>query len=172
MAKEILPEVLRVKLPGNAGDQKFDRVETERNNPKLKLRTDCIGHYGNKVLWVEFKRTHEVDANKVSKIISACIDCIEIDLNECSQDKERLHEFIPQGCENRKWIYSEKYGIGLAERTNSSRNPSKDDDFKAKNKLERHFVLNENGRLIDFRVSVVFCAGSYSMAADNKGTYK
>jgi len=167
LEKEILTEVLYVKHPGNAGDQKFDRVETERYNPKLKLRPDCIGHYGDKVLWVEFKRTHEVDANKVSKIISACIDCIEIDLNECGQNKERLHEFITQGCENRKWIYSEKYGIGLAERANSSRNPSEDDDSKAKNKLERHFVLNEKERLINSRVPGEFDAINHSYYCPN-----
>ena len=106
LAKEILKESLCVVLPDNAGGLRFDKVETERNFPDLKLRPDCVGYYGDRIIWIEFKRSHEVDAQKAGKIISARIDCIEIDLKDCEQDKEKLREFITQSSENRKWIYS------------------------------------------------------------------
>ena len=96
LAKEILKESFCVNLPDNAGVLQFDRVDTEKNYPELKLRPDCVGYYGGKYLWIEFKRSHEVDAQKAGKIISARIDCVEIDLNKCEQDKEKLREFITQ----------------------------------------------------------------------------
>lgn len=159
LAKEILKESLYVMLPDYAGELRFDKVETERNFPDLKLRPDCVGYYGGKSLWIEFKRTHEVDAHKAGKIISARIDCVEIDLKECVQDKEKLREFITQNSENRKWIYSSEYGVGLAEHAASNRNSSKKDDSDLESvKLERHFAIDEGGKLMDFRVPSEFDA--------------
>lgn len=163
LAKEILKESLCVMLPDNAGELRFDKVETERNFPDLKLRPDCVGYYGGKSLWIEFKRTHEVDAHKAGKIISARIDCVEIDLKECEQDKEKLREFITQNSENRKWIYSSEYGVGLAEHAASNRNSSKKDDSDLEGvKLKRHFAIDEGGTLIDFRLPLEFDAINHS----------
>lgn len=129
----------------------------------MKLRPDCVGYYGGKSLWIEFKRTHEVDAHKAGKIISARIDCIEIDLKDCEQDKENLREFITQNSENRKWIYSSEYGVGLAENAATNRNSSKKDDSDLESvKLERHFAIDEGGALIDFRVPSEFDAINHS----------
>ena len=159
LAKEILKESLCVMLPDNAGELRFDKVETERNFPDLKLRPDCVGFYGEKSFWIEFKRSHEVDAHKAGKIVSARIDCIEIDLKDCEQDKEKLREFITQNSKNRKWIYSSKYDVGLQEYTNSDRNTSKKDDSDLTCvKLERHFALDEDGMLVDIRLSSEFDA--------------
>ena len=153
LAKEILKESLCVNLPDNAGVLQFDRVDTEKNYLELKLRPDCVGYYGGKCLWIEFKRSHEVDAQKAGKIISARIDCIEIDLNGCEQDKEKLREFITQSSENRKWIYSEQYGVGLSKRQSYDRNSRKNDDAEIENeKIARHFAIEDTGKLIDFRV--------------------
>ena len=163
LAKEILKESLCVNLPDNAGVLQFDRVETEKNCPELKLRPDCVGYYGGKSLWIEFKRSHEVDAQKAGKIISARIDCIEIDLNECEQDKEKLREFIIQSSENRKWIYSEQYGVGLSERPSYDRDSQKNDDAEIENeKIARHFAIDDAGKLIDFRVPGEFNAINHS----------
>ena len=170
LAKEILKESLCVMLPDNAGELRFDKVETERNFPDLKLRPDCVGYYGGKSLWIEFKRTHEVDAHKAGKIISARIDCIEIDLKDCEQDKEILREFITQNSENRKWIYSSEYGVGLAEHAAFNRNPSKKDDSDLESvKLERHFAIDDGGKLIDFRVPSEFDAINHSYYCPNCG---
>ena len=163
LAKEILKESLCVNLPDDAGVLQFDRVETEKNCPELKLRPDCVGYYGDKSLWIEFKRSHEVDAQKAGKIISARIDCIEIDLNECEQDKEKLREFIIQSSENRKWIYSEQYGVGLSERPSYDRDSQKNDDAEIENEMiARHFAIDDAGKLIDFRVPGEFNAINHS----------
>ena len=85
MAKDVMKETLSLQLPerldGSRGEVlRFDRVEVEFFDKETRLRPDCIGYYGDKILWIEFKRTHAVDAKKKGKIISARIDCIEIDL--------------------------------------------------------------------------------------------
>lgn len=87
MAKNVMKEMLCIQLPdrcdGTKGDLlKLDRVEIEFYDKETRLRPDCIGYYGNKVIWIEFKRTHEVDKKKKGKIISANIDCVEIDLRD------------------------------------------------------------------------------------------
>lgn len=170
LAKEILKETLCVNLPNNAGILQFDRVETEKNCPELKLRPDCVGYYGSKCLWIEFRRSHEVDAQKAGKIISARIDCIEIDLNECEQDKEMLREFITQSSENRKWIYSEQYGVGLSERPSYDRNSQGNGDFEIENKkIIRHFAIDDVGKLIDFRIPEEFNAVNHSYYCPNCG---
>lgn len=183
LAKEILKETLCVCLPKGCGIQKFDRVDTEKNYPELKLRPDCVGYYGNKQLWVEFKRTHEVDAQKAGKIISAHIDCIEIDLNECGQDKDILREFITQSIEKRKWIYSEQYGIGISDSETYNRAPSQKDDSEASNeKIARHFAIDDNGQLIDLRAPGEFdaihrsyycpnCEKEVALSVDDNSSY-
>ncbi len=170
LAKEILKESLCVQLPGDAGLLRLDSVETEKNYPDLKLRPDCVGHYGDKSLWIEFKRTHEVDAHKAGKIISARIDCIEIDLSECDQDKEQLREFITKKPENRKWIFSEQYGVGLFEISYDERSRTIKDSLEENNdQIERHFAFDENGKLIDFRVPSEFDAINHSYYCPNCG---
>lgn len=138
---------------------------------------------GDKSLWIEFKRTHEVDVQKTGKIISARKDCIEIDLNECGQDKERLREFITQSVEKRKWIYSERYGIGFFDSKTYERNPSQNNDSDAeKEKLSRHFALDDLGNLIDLRVPGEFdainhsyycpnCESEVALSVDENGKY-
>ena len=93
MAKDVMKETLSLQLPerldGSRGEVlRFDRVEVEFFDKETRLRPDCIGYYGDKILWIEFKRTHAVDAKKKGKIISAKIDCVELDLNSCSLDPE------------------------------------------------------------------------------------
>lgn len=168
LAKEILKESLCVMLPGNAGVLQFDRVDTEKNYPDLKLRPDCVGYYGGGIIWIEFKRTHEVDAQKAGKIISARIDCIEIDLKDSEQDKEKLREFITQSSENRKWIYSEQYGIGLTASLSFNHNSHKKDEVDADDeKIVRHFAIDDVGKLIDFRVPAEFDAIKHSYYCPN-----
>ena len=170
LAKEILKESLCVQLPNDAGLLQFESVDTEKNFPELKLRPDCVGYYGGKCLWVEFKRSHEVDAQKAGKIISAHIDCIEIDLNECGQDKEKLREFITRSPEKRKWIYSEQYGVGVFEHQSYDRNSHKKDDVELENeKIARHFAIDDVDKLIDFRVPDEFNALNHSYFCPNCG---
>ena len=63
MAKDVMQETLCIQLPdrqdGSRGEQlKLDKIEVEFHDKDTNLRPDCIGYYGDKVLWIEFKRTH------------------------------------------------------------------------------------------------------------------
>ena len=51
-----------------AGIRKFQKVEVESYNKELTLSPDCIGYSDEQLLWVEFKRSHEVDTDKATKI--------------------------------------------------------------------------------------------------------
>jgi hypothetical protein len=69
MAKDILLESKCVFLPDrpdgrNVGILHFDKIEVEHYDKDTGLRPDCVGYYGDKCLWVEFKRTHAVDTDK------------------------------------------------------------------------------------------------------------
>ena len=102
MAKEIMLKSKCVYLPNRydgrqGGLHHFDQVEVEFYDKDTQLRPDCIGYNEGKCLWIEFKRTHAVDTKKKGKIISAHIDCIEIDLNGCNLDPIEilfLHLFL------------------------------------------------------------------------------
>ena len=100
MAKDILQEHKLIMLPPvrQGGTEKrtvFGKVEIEVFDRELSLRPDCIGYTENGcIMWVEFKRSHEVDIKKAGKIISAKIDCVEIDLNSCELDPAKVKSFI------------------------------------------------------------------------------
>lgn len=109
LAKRVLQETKCLFLPARfdwqSGEARhFDRVEEECYDKETGLRPDCIGYYGDKKLWVEFKYAHAVDEGKKEKILSAHIDCVEIDLGKCEQDEVALKKFITKSAEDRIWI--------------------------------------------------------------------
>lgn len=109
MAKDVMQETLCIQLPdrqdGSRGEQlKLDKIEVEFHDKDTNLRPDCIGYYGDEVLWIEFKRTHAVDAKKRGKIISSKIDCVELDINGCKLDSDIVRRFITQEKQKRNWI--------------------------------------------------------------------
>lgn len=109
MAKEILSEGKKIMLPRYplqvGGVRLFQSVDVESYDKKLSLRPDCVGDTDGQKLWVEFKRSHEVDTDKAAKIKSAKIECIEIDINACPLDPLKMKEFLEESSENRQWIY-------------------------------------------------------------------
>ena len=67
---------------------------------------DCVCSYRGQKLWVEFKRTHEVDTKKADKIRNAKIDCIEININVCiNKNKEFIRHFLVEESTDREWVY-------------------------------------------------------------------
>lgn len=109
MAKEILSEHKKIMLPQNpfqvAAVRLFQSVEVESYDKELSLRPDCVGDTDGQKLWVEFKRSHEVDTDKAAKIKSAKIECVEIDINKCPLDPLKMKEFLEGSSEDRQWIY-------------------------------------------------------------------
>ena len=109
MAKEILSEGKKIMLPRYplqvGGVRLFQSIEVESCDKELSLRPDCVGDTAGQKLWVEFKRSHEVDTDKAAKIKSAKIECVEIDINKCPLDPLKMKEFLEESSENRQWIY-------------------------------------------------------------------
>ena len=109
MAKEILSEGKKIMLPRYplqiGGVRLFQSVIVESYDKELSLRPDCVGNTAGQKLWVEFKRSHEVDTDKAAKIKSAKIECVEIDINACSLDPLKMKVFLEESSEDRQWIY-------------------------------------------------------------------
>lgn len=157
MAKDILQKHRLVMLPpiqqNRTGTRTiFSNVETEVFNKELSLRPDCIGYIENsQFIWIEFKRTHEVDAKKAGKIISAKIDCIEIDLNSCELDPIKVRNFIENSSEGRKWIYNHENPrlseFNLNNRYFQKRNINNGYDYRQQ--MHRHFAIDEQNTIVN-----------------------
>lgn len=155
MAKDVMKECLCIQLPdrldGRKGELlKLDRVEVEFYDQDTHLRPDCIGYYGDKVIWIEFKRTHAIDTKKRGKIISAKIDCVELDINSCELDTEAVRKFITEQKDNRIWIrdmQTKPRYAGFASSYNLDYIGYCDNyGFK---RIQRVFALDENEKLIN-----------------------
>lgn len=132
MAKEILSEGKKIMLPRYplqvGGVRLFQSIEVESYDKELSLRPDCVGDTAGQKLWVEFKRSHEVDTDKAAKIKSAKIECVEIDINACPLDPFKMKEFLEESSENRQWIYFKGQESSKSEHTSYS-HISKDYSF-------------------------------------------
>ena len=175
MAKEILKTNKKVMMPQYPnsinGIRTFKRVELECYSRELLLRPDCVGYNENDVpMWIEFKRSHEVDSDKAEKIKRAKIECIEIDINQCQLEPSTLRKFIEETCENRKWIYfnGEEIVISTIAQTHNSpqhslqklNKKSYQQNFTNEHltpwspkivdtEKQRHFAVTDEGRFIN-----------------------
>lgn len=148
MAKDVMKETLSIQLPDRLDGSraellKLDRIEVEFYDKDTHLRPDCIGFYEDKVIWIEFKRTHAVDTKKKGKIISAKIDCVEIDLKDCILDPEAIRNFIMYESHNRIWIRNTEL------KTRTTKYGSYQDDYYEYSHVERIFAKDENENLVN-----------------------
>ncbi|MBQ0048400.1 MAG: hypothetical protein KBT33_13015 [Prevotellaceae bacterium] len=187
MAKDVMKDALCIQLPdrldGRKGELlKLDRVEVEFYDKDTHLRPDCIGYYGDKIIWIEFKRTHAVDTKKRGKIISAKIDCVELDINVCPLDPDAVRKFITEESDNRIWIRDTKTKPRHA--GSGSRYSSDYDDYcdyYGYRHIQRVFALDENGALVnllsdEFDMNThsyycVACGKELTIDVDAAGTY-
>ena len=153
LAKEVLAEEKKIMLPLIQGEQKarqleFDNVKEETRDPETGLIPDCVCYYEENKLWVEFKRTHEVDTKKADKIRNAKIDCIEIDINDCEINKEAVRHFIVEESTKRIWIYNSKTHQTKVWREHSGGNKAEyaEHDYIV---IDRHFAYDENAYLVN-----------------------
>lgn len=151
MAKDILQEHKLLMLPpvlqNRIDTQKtFEKVKIEIFDKELSLRPDCIGYTeSGQFVWVEFKRTHEVDVKKAGKIISARIDCVEIDLNSCELDPAKVKSFIENSSEGRKWIYNHEnpQAFLIGDNNSNTQYHNFDDEWSFEQKMSRHIAVDE-----------------------------
>lgn len=165
MAKDVLEREKRIMLPSMPNKVNFildfDNVKTETQDKEINLRPDCVGYYGNKYLWIEFYRTHEVDAKKKGKIISAKIECIEIDINKCEQDPEKMRDFLINQKDNRRWIYNDQFNYSDDTRKRTDRNSIPHDydlEYKQDHVIKRFFALEgigEKRKLVNIHQDVI-----------------
>lgn len=190
MAKDVMKEALCIQLPtrpdGRRGELlRLDRVEIESFDRDTQLRPDCIGYYGDKEIWIEFKRAHAVDARKRGKIISAKIDCIELDINSCELDPESIRRFITQETDRRIWIRDTSIparhaGYGSRYSSHYYDDGEWDDGYRPVKPL-RMFAKDENNRLVNIlndefdmnehRYYCLSCGEELSIGMDESGTY-
>lgn len=187
MAKDVMNECLCIQLPdrfdGQKGDLlRLDRVEVEFYDKDTHLRPDCIGYYGDKVIWIEFKRTHAVDTKKRGKIISANIDCVELDINNCELDPDAIRRFITEQKNNRIWIRDTHTKLRLAaSRSRYSSWYYDYDDYYGYRHIQRTFALDENGVLVNLmndkcdmnthNYYCVACGRELTIDVDDNGSY-
>lgn len=153
LAKEVLAEEQKIMLPALQGEAvarqlKFDSVEQEARDPETGLIPDCVCYYGGQKLWVEFKRTHEVDTKKADKIRNAKIDCIEIDINVCEINKDAVRQFIVEESTNRVWVYNSKTQQAKTCKERGKRNQSEYSEHEYI-LIDRHFAYDENAYLVN-----------------------
>lgn len=151
MAKDVMKETLCIQLPDRLDGShsellKLDRVEVEFYDKETNLRPDCIGYYGDKVIWIEFKRTHAVDTKKKGKIISANINCVELDLNVCVLNPEAVRNFIINDRNNRVWIRDTEAKTRTARK--SAEHGYYYDKYEYRH-VERVFAKDEKGKLVN-----------------------
>lgn len=157
MAKDILQEHKLLMLPpvlqNRIDTQKtFEKVEIEIFDKELSLRPDCIGYTeSGQFVWVEFKRTHEVDVKKAGKIISARIDCVEIDLNSCELDPAKVKSFIENSSEGRKWIYNHEnpQAFLIGDNNSNTQYHNFDDEWSFEQKMSRHIAVDEQNTIVN-----------------------
>ncbi|MBQ7551409.1 MAG: hypothetical protein IJT04_07775 [Bacteroidales bacterium] len=188
MAKDILFESKCVFLPKRFDEEggkllHFDRVDVEFKDKETQLRPDCIGHYGDKCLWIEFKRTHAVDPKKRGKIISANIDCIEIDLNDCEQNPSAVKWLITCSSENRIWIRDTSLDQKKSRDGYSPKSSDycEYDNIGAFQQLRRKYAKDECGKLVnledgDFNMNehsyfCLVCGDELTIDVNEDGTY-
>ena len=153
LAKEVLAEEQIIMLPVLQGESvarqlEFDSVEQEARDPETGLIPDCVCYYGGQKLWVEFKRTHEVDTKKTDKIRSAKIDCIEIDINVCEINKDAVRQFIVEESTNRVWVYNSKTQQTKTWKDRGERNQAEYSEHEYI-VIDRHYAYDENAYLVN-----------------------
>lgn len=169
MAKEVLKEILCIHLPYKSCPFynhneliKLDSVDIEVADHEINLRPDIVGYYGDHKIWIEFKRTHAINKEKIAKIKAAGIDCIELDLNYCKQDYNALRKFIKGNGEHREWInntntkqckfYNEKECKLESDSYNNFNSKTKLIDNSIQRKVSRFSLLKSGEYKFDYNI--------------------
>lgn len=144
LAKEVLAKEL-VLMDPQSHTIRFDRIEIEKYDSATGLKPDCVGYIGDRNIWIEFKRTHEVDSDKTQKIIANKIDTIEIDINDCDGTTENMRSFLCQSSDRRKWIYNH---LIPTDEQSKTRNLKLDQTMSFPKNYPMTFALTGEGKLV------------------------
>lgn len=114
VALHIIAENKSVMMPPYFNIEKskrieFAEVEIEKRNDRPDLQPDIVGITNDgKRYYIEIKYTHALDDNKIRKIYSDDLTCVEIDISK--QRMDNLENFLLNQSDDRVWI-NNKYGF-------------------------------------------------------------
>lgn len=164
IAKEILEKEKKIMLPPlpNKPPQMFicTEVVSEMTDKDTGLRPDCVCYNNDYALWVEFKRTHEVKANKTDIIKKAHKNCIEVDISDYLDkdvEKQAFRDFIVNSSNKRIWVYNDELKITKS----AGRERVATDYEETETKQYMVFAYDEDYRIINARSIDKNSVGNY-----------
>lgn len=165
LAQQIIQEEKCVMLPDYyqipSQQKHFKEVRLEVHDKELNLRPDIICEDESGNMWsVEICNTHSVHGAREEKYKNQnVINCLEIDVSEQEEDKEKLKDFLLNSTGNRKWF-------------NTS---ALDRQLEEMKKAEEEKLKKENGGLGAFKpFDICFCCplhDAFSNCIYNKGNF-
>lgn len=120
LAEQIIYEEKMVMAPayGSIDNTKlvFTEVELEKRVDRSDLQPDIVGITADGNRWaIEIRYTNEIDSKKTKKIKESKMICLEIDVRNQEQDKEKLKRFLTESTDYREWINNPLYDSIIAE---------------------------------------------------------
>jgi hypothetical protein len=121
LAKEVLKESKTLRIPNfhhdydNQNEDSFFRsgffIDFDSAEDEVDLGDivpDIICHKGGSKLYVEFRNSHPIDAEKLAIIKNGDVSCIEIDIRKLNLDKEEIKAFLLQERDEIYYIFNPK----------------------------------------------------------------
>ena len=94
----------------------FIEVEKEERVDRPDLQPDIVGITEDGQRWhIEIKNTNEIKENKKVKLLESRITCLEIDISDQIEDKDKLKDFLINSTESREWINNPIYDKRIEE---------------------------------------------------------
>lgn len=97
----------------------FIEVEKEERVDRPDLQPDIVGITEDGLRFhIEIKNTSKIKEIKKAKLLESNITCLEIDISEQPQDKEKLKNFLLNSTDCREWINNPIYDKRIEEKRN------------------------------------------------------
>lgn len=97
----------------------FIKVEKEERVDRPDLQPDIVGITEDGLRFhIEIKNTSKIKEIKKAKLLESNITCLEIDVSEQPQDKDKLRDFLLNSTDSREWINNPIYDKRIEEKRN------------------------------------------------------
>jgi len=118
----------------------FKEVEIEKRADRPDLQPDIVGITEDGLRFhIEIKNTSIIKENKKAKLLESNFTCLEIDVSEQIQDKDKLRDFLLNSTESREWINNPIYDKRIEEIRNKENAEEKKrvEELRKKEEAER-----------------------------------
>lgn len=121
LAEQIIEEEKAVMAPSYKSMQpeiiQFKDIEIEKRKDRPDLQPDIVGITEDGLRFhIEIKNTNEIKEFKKTKLLESNITCLEIDVSEQPQDKDKLKDFLLNSSRSREWINNPIYDKRIEEK--------------------------------------------------------